>query len=645
MTEEAIQPHELPASLSEAMGISPEEQLERREFIGLTDTDAKILRQLATAIEPHVDRIVNAFYDNIRPYPELKRIINDSGSNIERLKVSQRSYIMELFSGQYEQEYFERRLRIGIVHQQIGLTPRWYLGSYATYMQCLVPVILRHWWWRPVKAMKAIQALGKVLSLDTQLAIDTYIDGLVKELNTATQSKQEQEHRITHYLELVGKVATGNLSDRVNVEGDDELSHLGDELNNMVEGLATMTSSVTISSNAMLDTAKEVKAAVAAQSSGASQQASAVNETTTTLEEINATAQQNLDKATSLYEITKLAKSEGKDGLVAVETAISAMHDIHGNMEDISIHITELNERLKQIEEITNTVDDLAQQSRMLALNASIESAKAGEAGRGFTVVAEEVKELAEQSRQAAAQVKGILNEVKGASSRAVQSVAAGNAGADKGANLTEQAGSVLQGLNKVINDVALSSQQIVAAIRQETAGIEQIRSAMQEINTITGQFVNATHQTDEAAEQFTNNAAQLQDMVSHFKVETPYFDFELARAVHRTWVIRLESFLAGQKTLEEKEAISHHQCELGKWYDTKGLELYGHIPQMHKLGEDHQQLHTLIKQVVVKTNGGLPVDKELVMTKVRSLSEKIIEHLTVIQKIAENESQSEQEG
>jgi len=643
MTEEAQQADDLTLSLSETMGIDDQEQQERREFIGLSARDEILLRQLAPAIEPHVDSIVDTFYSNIRPYPELKKIISNAGSSIEKLKVSQRSYVMELFSGNYGSEYFERRLRIGIVHQRIGLTPRWYLGSYATYMQLLVPVILKHWWWRPNKAMQAVQALGKVLSLDTQLAIDTYIDGLVKELKSVNLSKEEQEQRISQYFDLVGKVATGNLSERLKIEGNDELSHLGDALNHMVEGLATMTSGVTISSNAMLDAAREVKSAVAAQSSGASQQASAVNETTTTLEEINATAQQNLDKATSLYEVTKLAKSEGKDGLVAVETAISAMHDIHGNMEDISIHITELNERLKQIEEITNTVDDLAQQSRMLALNASIESAKAGESGRGFTVVAEEVKELAEQSRQAAAQVKSILNEVKGASSRAVQSVSAGNAGADKGAALTEQAGSVLQGLNKVINDVSLSSQQIVAAIRQETAGIEQIRSAMREINTITAQFVSATQQTDDAAEQFTDNAAQLQDMVGHFKVETPHFDFELARAVHRTWVIRLEGFLAGQESLTEREAISHHQCELGKWYDTKGLSLYGHIPQMRKLGEDHQQLHALIKQVVVRTNKGIDIDKEQVIANVRTLSEKIIAHLTAIQKIAENEKKSEQ--
>jgi methyl-accepting chemotaxis protein len=630
-------------SLADSMGIDDKDQQQRLAFIDLTAADGELLKQLAMVIEPHVDRIVDEFYKNISHYPELTKIINDAGSNIERLKVAQRAYIMEVFSGDYSKEYFERRLHIGIVHHRIGLTPRWYLGSYGTYMQLLVPVILRHLWWRPGKAIKSIQALGKVLSLDTQLAIDTYIDGLVKDRDSASLSEESLQQRIAQYLDLVADVATGDLSRRVKVEGNDDLAQLGNALNHMVESLAAMASSVTQSSNVMLDTAKKVKAAVADQSSGATQQASAVNEATTTLEEINATAQQNLDKVTGLYDVTKLAKSEGNDGLVAVEKAIIAMHDIHGNMEGISTHITELNERLKQIEEINDTVDDLAQQSRMLALNASIESAKAGESGRGFSVVAEEVKELAEQSRQAAAQVKSILTEVNRASNRAVQAVVAGNAGADNGADLTERAGSVLQGLNKVINDAALSSQQIVAAIRQETAGIDQIRIAMQEINTVTGQFVSATLQTDSAAEQFTNSAAQLQNMAGYFKVETPHFDFELARAVHRTWVLRMEGFLDGNESLSESEAISHHQCELGKWYDNKGKAMYGHIPQMTELGDDHEQLHALIKQVVSKCHNGVRIDKEQIMINVRSLSDKIISHLTAIQKIAEKQINSAQ--
>jgi len=181
MTNETT-PHDLSSSMSKTMGIDKSEQQQRLEFIGLTSEDSKLLKQLAMVIEPHVDNIVDSFYNKISHYPELNKIISNSTITLEQLKIAQRAYIMEIFSGNYSHEYFERRLQIGIAHHRIGLTPRWYLGSYAIYMSLIVPVILRHLWWRPGKAIKSIQALGKVLSLDAQLAIDTYINGLVNEL-------------------------------------------------------------------------------------------------------------------------------------------------------------------------------------------------------------------------------------------------------------------------------------------------------------------------------------------------------------------------------------------------------------------------------------------------------------------------------
>ncbi len=630
---------------AEIMKIDDIEQQQRLEFIDLADEDVKLLKQLAIILKPHINKIVDALFARINKEAELKAILNLTDDNIDEFKSTQRSYLKEVFSGKYDSAYFDSRLQTGLEYHRIGLTPRWYLGNYAIYMKLLVPIILRHWWWRPAKAIKSIQSLAKVFSLDTQLTIGAYIDCLSADSNYTGLSGESLQHRIALYIALVREVARGNLTHRVEMDGDrdSDLAHLGDALNHMVESLGGMTSNVTHFSEFMLDAAREVNSAVAAQSVGATQQASAVNQTTTTLEEINATAQQNLGKATSLFEVTKVAKSEGNDGVEAVEKAIVAMHDIHGNMEDISTHIAKLDGSLKQIEEITDTVDDLAQQSRMLALNASIESAKAGEAGRGFSVVAEEVKELAEQSRNAAAQVKSILTEVKNASTKAVHSVTSGNSRADKGAELTEQAGVVLRGLNKVINDSALSSQQIVAAIRQETAGIEQIRTAMQEINSITGQFVTATAKADKAAEQFTSNAAKLQDMVGNFIVETPYFDFELARAVHRDWVTSIEDFLEGKDTLSTEAAVSHHECDLGKWYDKQGMELYGHIEQMKQLGQEHKLLHELIKRVVSKLELGEKVNKKEVMSNVNALSEKILSHLTAIQAVAEKQSSSTQ--
>ena len=104
-----------------------------------------------------------------------------------------------------------------------------------------------------------------------------------------------------------------------------------------------------------------------------------------------------------------------------------------------------------------------------------------------------------------------------------------------------------------------------------------------------------------------------------------------------------MEGFLEGNESLSESEAISHHQCELGKWFDTQGQSMYGHIPQMNELGADHQQLHALIKQVVSKFHNGVRIDKTQIMINVRSLSDKIISHLTAIEKIAEKQINSAQ--
>lgn len=624
------------ANLSELMNLGPEQQAQHKAFVGLTEADLALLVELAPVIECHADAVVDGFYVNIQHYPELEQLIRGVGSNMERLKRTQRAYLLELFKGDLGPDYFERRLRVGVIHHKIGLTPRWYLGSYSVYMQLLAPIIFKHWRWQHGRALQAVLALDKVLSLDAQLAIDTYIHSLSSELNVVNLSREELEQRLAAFNNLIDRVAQGDLTARVEtaggLAGEDDLSRLGGNLNKMVDRLAEMTSEVAESSNAMLVSVEQVRASIGAQSSGAAQQAASVSETTATLEQIKATSQQNLEKATALKEVADRARAEGDQGVTVVEEAVQAMRHTRGQVEAISGHIGVLNERLQQIGEITNAVGELASQSKMLALNASIEAAKAGDAGRGFAVVAEEVRDLAEQSRQATTQVQGILVEIRNAAARAVRAVEEGNEGADRGANLADRAGETLHGLNRVIHDTAMASQQIVAAVRQEAAGIDQIRIAMGDISQVTSQFVAATHQTEAATDQLTDYAALLQNMVKLFQVGGARFDFDRARTLHLTWVTRLEAFLAGRETLAEEEAVSHHHCQLGRWYDSEGMQRYGHIPEMLALDAPHRELHELIHDVVRQQNSGRLPNAAQVMGRVRNLSARIVELLDIIE-------------
>lgn len=507
-------------SLAGLMGIDANGRRERLAYVGFTDEDARALREMLSLARLHADMIVDRFYANISLYPELLEIIRKAGSSIDRLKTTQKRYFLELFEGDYGRSYFERRLRIGLVHNRIGLTPRWYLGGYSVYRQSMIPLIMKKYRLRPRRRARGLAAFNKIISIDSQLAMDTYIHGIMSDLGEVSLSKGDIEARVNDYRDCVARVASGNLSGRLDIRGDDELAQLGLNLNAMMESLAEMAGGIREASQAMFVTLAQVHGAMAAQSTGASEQAAAVNETTATLEQIKATSRQTLEKAQQLGSTAERTRHESEEGLRALGETVAGMEIIRTQVQDIAQTILALSEQTQQIGEITEAVDNLAQQSRMLALNASIEAAKAGEAGKGFAVVAAEVRALAEQSQQSTSQVQRILQDIRHATDRAVLAAEEGTTRVKSGLQLVERSGEVTRRLSDEIRSSALASQQIVAAVRQEAAGIEQVVSAMNDINNVTAQFVASTKETAHAAEELKRVAMRLQDSVQVYKIE-----------------------------------------------------------------------------------------------------------------------------
>lgn len=488
-----------------------DERSRRLAFIRFSQEDAALLRELAPLIEVNADIIVEDFYQNMAQYPELMDIVAQAGSSIERLKKQQRKYLLEMFSGDYGQEYFNRRRTIGVVHNRIGLGPQWYLGSYVGYTKFLVPLIIRKYRFRLTKAAKAIEALNKIIYLDSQLAIEAYVLGVTEELKNAMES----------YTQFVDEVSDGNLAIKVDLPQNKDLARLGIRLNEMTTNLAEMTSRTSKASDGLAITVSDMLEAVSNQSSSANQQATAINETTSTLEEIRAISKQTQEKAEALGLIAERTKAEGEKGVEVVELTIGEMDAISNKVQDIAEKILTLSEQTQQIGEITGTVNGLAQQLKMLSLNASIEAAKAGEAGKGFAVVAAEVKDLAEQSQQATIQVNAILQEIQRATDKAVMVTEEGSKGVDMGMLKVQQVGEAMQSLTSAIREASMASQHIVAAVRQEGMGINQIATAMSEINNATRQVVDSTNQTKSSAEKLSDLASQMRDSIRSYRTDT----------------------------------------------------------------------------------------------------------------------------
>ncbi|MDD4958262.1 MAG: methyl-accepting chemotaxis protein, partial [Gallionella sp.] len=329
----------------------------------------------------------------------------------------------------------------------------------------------------------------------------------------------ELRERLAKLSAHIENVASGDLSKRIRILGDDDLGRLGVNLNAMTESLADVTSGTTEAINIIYSAVEELQYSINEQSSGASEQAVAVNETTAALVQISGMAAQTMEQVQILGETADRSRRESEEGSATVEEGITVMSGILQRMNGIAQTILALSEQIQQIGEITGVVTNLAQQSKMLALNASIEAAKAGEAGKGFAVVAAEVRELAEQSQQSTAQVQKILRDIRHATDRAVMATEEGSKGVDAGMLSVQRSGEMMQKLRTVVLETATVSHQISAVVKQQFMGLEQVTSAMKDINKVTTQFVNSTQQSKVSSVGISKVADRLRDSISVYKL------------------------------------------------------------------------------------------------------------------------------
>jgi PAS domain S-box-containing protein len=207
-----------------------------------------------------------------------------------------------------------------------------------------------------------------------------------------------------------------------------------------------------------------------------------VQHATATVSEIQATVTQTAERAGSVAEMARHSVDVSQQGQQAVANSIEGMQLIRQRVESIADNILALSENTQKIGEIIASVNDVAEQSKLLALNASIEASRAGEEGRGFSVVAQEMRNLAEQSREATVHVRAILNEIQQATNSAVMATEEGAKGVDLGQSLIDQAGQTIQDLAAVIQDAAQAASEIAASTRQQSSGVEQLSAVMEDL-------------------------------------------------------------------------------------------------------------------------------------------------------------------
>ncbi|AWB06387.1 methyl-accepting chemotaxis protein (plasmid) [Azospirillum humicireducens] len=325
--------------------------------------------------------------------------------------------------------------------------------------------------------------------------------------------------RLGRAIDFVTKVGHGDLTQEIAIPGKDELAILGQHLNEMAGRLKSMARTTRETAESVHAATAQIRASTQQQSASVAEQLAAVEQTTATLSEITESGAQINRRAQDVAHGAQTVATSSQSGMKAVDDTIQAMDAIREQAEAVAENIVMLSERTQAIGEIIVTVNDIAERCHLLALNAAIEAAAAGEHGRTFSIVAGEIKSLADQSKEATAQVRSNLSEIQHGinasvmlTEEAVKRVAAGK-------RQTDATQSTIRTMAENIQESVLAFQQIVAGTNQQQIGLEQVIQALQNIREASSQTAAGTRQLEGAAANLNNLGQGLVEAVRNYRV------------------------------------------------------------------------------------------------------------------------------
>jgi methyl-accepting chemotaxis protein len=324
---------------------------------------------------------------------------------------------------------------------------------------------------------------------------------------------------IRRLSEVALRVADGDLRHDVVAETRDEVGVLADSFGRMVGRLRHLVTTLQSASGDLAAAAAQLTAHTRAQTRMLERQASGVAETSSTTRELEQVSSMAASQASSVLEVARRATELSEAGRKAAERSADELTRIQGSVDGIVTQSTSFLEQARQVGEVVETVRDLATQSHVLSLNASIEAAKAGQAGKSFAVVAQEVRALAEQSGQGAARIGKMVDEMLSAVENTRDLTERGSRGIAGSLEEVRASGDSLRSIGGVVQETSDAALHIASAVQQQSAGIVQIATAMRDLEKGMAETVEQIRVLEESAQLVGETATRISGVATEFQV------------------------------------------------------------------------------------------------------------------------------
>jgi methyl-accepting chemotaxis protein len=288
------------------------------------------------------------------------------------------------------------------------------------------------------------------------------------------------------------------------------------DLKGEIDKSSRLVTSIKEAIHQLSSSANEMMAISAQQSSGAAEQASAVQEVTTTSEEIAITAKHVMDNARSVEGMADEANRSCIDGTGDVSNAIEGMARLKKQVQSIAESMLRLGENSQQIGGIVEIIDEISDQTNLLSLNAAIEAAGAGEAGKRFAIVAQEVKRLAERTVDATRQIKGLIDEIQKATNSTIMVTEEGTKAVDQASTLVDKVHDSFNSIMGTVEETSRTAKEITLSTQQQTSACEQMADTMAEVRDVAQQVAGSARETEKAISEILDLAGKLQNLVDY---------------------------------------------------------------------------------------------------------------------------------